>query len=84
MIAATLPRRRRALGASVRHGDDRAAANHRSASCRLFGQRRPDIAVLGEEDFQQLKVVTPMARDLDLGAATVRKRDCLARSWLNV
>jgi pantoate--beta-alanine ligase len=55
---------------------------------KLFIQTGADFAMFGEKDYQQLKAVTRMAKDLDIpievvGVPTVRESDGLAMSSRN-
>jgi pantoate--beta-alanine ligase len=80
------------LGPAAVGLDDRFRPTHfegvATVCCKLFTQSRADCAVFGEKDYQQLKVVTRMAADLDLGirivpAPTHREPDGLAMSSRN-
>jgi pantoate--beta-alanine ligase len=56
---------------------------------KLFNLIRPDFAVFGEKDYQQLVLVRRLVRDLNLevkvvGVPVVREADGLARSSRNV
>ncbi|AMJ60240.1 pantoate--beta-alanine ligase [Bosea sp. PAMC 26642] len=80
------------LGPAAVGLDDRFRPTHfegvATVCCKLFTQSRADYAVFGEKDYQQLKVVTRMAADLDLGIEivplpTFREPDGLAMSSRN-
>jgi pantoate--beta-alanine ligase len=68
------------LEGSVRPGHFRGVL---TVVSKLFALIRPDVAVFGEKDYQQLALVRQLVVDLSMGVETVRDPDGLALSSRN-
>ena len=47
--------------------------------CKLFNLVQPDVAVFGQKDFQQLRVIERLVRDLGLPVKVLSPRRSCAR-----